>query len=179
MTESPAATLASTERDRTRRAWWVLGGCFLAFTLSASLMHAYTVFLLAFVAEFGWTRAEASIAYSVGQVVAGASSPLAGGLTDRLGSRRMVLLGGCLLALGLLLSAFAQTLWQVVVLYGVVMTLGANFVAYSDETSHRFRSKPATCSEANQPGIPMMPAGVAVWFTDGFIELGGRIARQV
>jgi hypothetical protein len=51
--------------------------------------------------------------------------------------------------------------------------------AYSDETSHRFRSKPATCSEANQPGIPMMPAGVAVWFTDGFIELGGRIARQV
>jgi hypothetical protein len=36
----------------------------------------------------------------------------------------MVMLGGCLLALGLLLSAFAQTLWQVVLLYGVVMTLG-------------------------------------------------------
>ncbi|HEV7266531.1 MAG TPA: MFS transporter [Falsiroseomonas sp.] len=128
MAEPPAATPALSERDRTRRAWWVLGGCFLAFTLSASLMHAYTVFLLAFVVEFGWSRAEASIAYSVGQVVAGVSSPLAGGLTDRLGSRRMVMLGGCLLALGLLLSAFAQTLWQVVVLYGVVMTLGANFV---------------------------------------------------
>jgi MFS family permease len=40
----------------------------------------------------------------------------------------MVLLGGCLLALGLLLSAFAQSLWQVVLLYGVVMTLGSNFV---------------------------------------------------
>jgi MFS family permease len=90
-------------------------------------MHAYTVFLLAFVAEFGWTPAEASLAYSVGQVVAGASSPLAGGLTDRLGARRMVLLGGCLLALGLLLSASARSLWQVV-LYGMVMTLGANFV---------------------------------------------------
>ncbi|WP_372623552.1 MFS transporter [Falsiroseomonas sp.] len=128
MTEPPAAIPALSERDRTRLAWWVLGGCFLAFTLSASLMHAYTVFLLAFVVEFGWTRAEASIAYSVGQVVAGVSSPLAGGLADRLGSRRMVMLGGCLLALGLLLSAFAQTLWQVVVLYGVVMTLGANFV---------------------------------------------------
>jgi hypothetical protein len=50
--------------------------------------------------------------------------------------------------------------------------------AYSDETSHRFRSKPATCSEANQPGIPMMPAGVAVGFADGFIELGGRVVRQ-
>jgi hypothetical protein len=51
-------------------------------------------------------------------------------------------------------------------------------IAYSDETSHRFRSKPATCSEANQPGIPMMPAGVAVGFADGFIELGGRVVRQ-
>ena len=50
--------------------------------------------------------------------------------------------------------------------------------AYSDETSHRFRSKPATCSEANQPGIPMMPAGVAVGFADGFIELGGPVVRQ-
>ena len=26
--------------------------------------------------------------------------------------------------------------------------------ADSDEVSHRFRSKPATCSDANQPGIP-------------------------
>jgi hypothetical protein len=52
------------------------------------------------------------------------------------------------------------------------------WTAYSDETSHRFRSKPATCSEANQPGIPMMPAGVAVGFADGFIELGGRVVRQ-
>jgi MFS family permease len=121
-------SVAAAHRARARWAWWVLGGCFLAFTLSASLMHAYTVFLLAFVAEFGWTRAEASLAYSVGQVVGGASSPLTGSLTDRLGTRRMVMLGGCLLALGLLLSAFAQSLWQVVLLYGVVMTLGANFV---------------------------------------------------
>src|SRR5918993_957799 len=128
MTDAPATPPAPMHRGGARRAWWVLGGCFLAFTLSASVMHAYTVFLLAFVAEFGWTRAEASIAYSVGQVVGGASSPLAGGLTDRLGSRRMVMLGGCLLALGLLLSAFAQSLWQVVLLYGVLMTLGSNFV---------------------------------------------------
>ena len=128
MSEPPAVTPAAAERAHARWAWWVLGGCFVAFTLSASLMHAYTVFLLAFVAEFGWTRAEASMAYSVGQVVGGASSPLTGSLTDRLGARRMVMLGGCLLTLGLLLSSFAQSLWQMVLLYGVVMTLGANFV---------------------------------------------------
>jgi MFS family permease len=119
---------AARVRDGTRQAWLILGASFLAFTLSASLMHAYTVFLLAFTAEFGWSRAEASIAYSVGQVVSGASSPLVGGMADRLGARRMMLLGGGLLALGLVVSAFAQALWQVVLLYGVVMTLGANCI---------------------------------------------------
>ena len=110
----------------TRQAWLMLGGAFLAFTIGASLMHSYTVFLLAFVADFGWTRAESSLAYSVGQLVGGASSPLVGGLVDRIGARRCVLLGGCLLTLGLLGSAFADALWQVVFLYGVVMTIGAN-----------------------------------------------------
>ncbi len=103
-----------------------MGGAFLTFSVSAGLMHAYTVFLLAFVEEFGWTRAQSSIAYSVSQVMSGLSAPLVGGMVDRLGSRRMVLMGGALLSLGLLASAYATSLWQVVVLYGFVMTLGSN-----------------------------------------------------
>ena len=106
----------------------MVAGGFVAFTVSASLMHAYTVFLLAFIETFSWSRAEASLAYSVGQVIGGVSSPLVGNLADRLGARRMVLLGGCLLALGLFGSAQADALWQVVLLYGVVMTLGANCI---------------------------------------------------
>ncbi|MBR0659645.1 MFS transporter [Neoroseomonas oryzicola] len=112
----------------SRQAWLMVAGGFLAFTVSASLMHAYTVFLLAFIETFAWSRAEASLAYSVGQIVGGVSSPLVGGLVDRIGARRMVLLGGCLLTIGLFGSAQADALWQVVLLYGVVMTLGANCI---------------------------------------------------
>lgn len=104
----------------------MLAGAFLAFTVGASVMHSYTVFLLAFIADFGWTRAESSLAYSVGQLVGGMSAPLVGGLVDRIGTRRCVLLGGSLLTIGLFGSAHADALWQVVFLYGVVMTLGAN-----------------------------------------------------
>lgn len=112
----------------SRQAWLIVGGGFVAFTISASLMHAYTVFLLAFVQDFGWSRADASLAYSVGQIIGGVSSPFVGSLVDRLGARRMVLLGGCLLTAGLLGSSQANALWQVVLLYGVVMTLGANCI---------------------------------------------------
>ncbi len=104
----------------------LLGGAFTTFTISAGLMHSYAVFLVAFLEDFRWSRAEASLAYSTSQLVAGASSPLVGALVDRLGPRRLVLLGGSLLTLGLFGSAYASALWQVVALYGVVMTIGAN-----------------------------------------------------
>jgi MFS family permease len=109
-----------------RQSWLILAAAFTAFTIGAGLMHSYAVFLIAFIEEFGWSRGETSIAYSVSQLVAGASSPLVGTLVDRLGPRRLLLLGGGLLVLGLAASAFVAHLWQIVVLYGVVMTFGAN-----------------------------------------------------
>jgi MFS transporter, OFA family, oxalate/formate antiporter len=109
-----------------RQSWVILAAAFAAFTVGAGLMHSYAVFLIAFIEEFGWSRGETSIAYSVSQLVAGASSPLVGMLVDRLGPRRLLLLGGGLLVLGLAGSAFVSRLWQIVVLYGVVMTFGSN-----------------------------------------------------
>ncbi len=91
-------------------------------------MHCYAVFLVAFLEDFRWSRAEASLAYSVSQLVSGISAPLVGALVDRLGPRRLVQLGGILLAVGLAGTAHATQLWHVVVLYGLVMTLGANFL---------------------------------------------------
>ncbi|HEV8678806.1 MAG TPA: MFS transporter [Stellaceae bacterium] len=117
---------ATATRPRAQPGWLMLGGAFTAFTVSAALMHSYAVYLVAFIEEFGWGRGETSIAYSVSQLVAGGSSPFVGALVDRLGPRRLLLLGGGLLVLGLLVSASVNALWQVVVLYGVVMTVGAN-----------------------------------------------------
>ena len=121
-----AALARPPEADRTRSAWLMLGGAFTAFTISAAVMHSYPVYLVAYIEEFGWSRAEVSIAYSVSQLVGGASSPLVGALVDRLGPRRLLLLGGGILVLSLIASAYVAALWQIVVLYGIVMTIGAN-----------------------------------------------------
>src|SRR5438552_4571701 len=117
---------ATTTRSQARPAWLMLGGAFTAFTVSAALMHSYPVYLVAFIEAFGWSRAETSLAYSVSQMVGGASSPFVGVLVDRLGPRRLLLLGSVLLVLGLAASAFVDALWQIIVLYGVIMTIGAN-----------------------------------------------------
>jgi MFS family permease len=116
----------------------------LTFAVSAGLMHSYPVFFVAFLAEFGWSRARASVAYSVSQLLTGASSPVVGMLVDRVGPRRLVLLGGIALALGLALSARVSALWHLIALYGVVMTVGANclgLVVLTPLVSRRFVQK--------------------------------------
>ena len=126
-----------------RQASLLLGAAFITFAVGAACMHSYTVFLIAFIEAFGWSRGESSIAYSVSQMVGGLTSPLVGILVDRLGPRRLVLIGGVLLAAGLLASSYANALWQVIVLYGVVMTLGANclgLVVFVPVLSRRFVS---------------------------------------
>src|SRR5438876_3786140 len=128
----------------TSRRGLLLGGAFVTFAVSAALMHSYSVFLVAFLEEFRWSRAETSLAFSMSALVGGVSAPLVGALVDRLGPRRLVLLGGSVLALGLLGSGHAGALWQIVVLYGVLMTLGANclgLVVFVPVLSRRFVSR--------------------------------------
>src|SRR6516164_2336729 len=122
----PRSRPSARAQVASRGARLMLGGAFAAFAVSAGIMHSYAVFLVAFIEEFRWSRAETSIAYSVSQLVAGGSSPLVGALVDRLGPRRLLLLGGGLLVIGLLGSALISALWQIILLYGIIMTIGAN-----------------------------------------------------
>lgn len=118
--------MRQTEKRRLFYGWVVVAGAFTSFAVSAGVMHSFTVFFVAFLEEFGWSRADTSVAYSVAQLISGASAPLIGVLVDRLGPRLLVLLGGIILAVGLGANAYVTSLWQLILLYGLVMTLGAN-----------------------------------------------------
>ena len=119
-------TRAIPRPAQPRTAWLMLGGAFIAFTVSAAMMHSYPVYLVSFIEEFGWGRAETSVAYSVSQLVGGFTSPVVGIMVDRLGPRRLMMIGSALLVFGLIGSSFVHALWQMILLYGVIMTFGAN-----------------------------------------------------
>src|SRR5215467_11792458 len=139
--DAPDSRQTHAPRPSARRAWLLLAASFITFTVSGACMQSYTVFLVAFIEEFRWSRAEASLAYSTSQFVTGMTSPLVGVLVDRLGPARLVLIGGSVLALGLFASSFVHALWQLVILYGVLMTLGANclgLVVFVPLLSRRF-----------------------------------------
>lgn len=113
-------------RGRLSDGWLIVAGGALSFAVSAGLMHAFTVFFVAFLDEFGWSRADASLAYALSQLVNGVSAPLVGAAVDRYGPRSLVLGGSAILAVTLAASAYVSALWHLIVLYGVLMTLGAS-----------------------------------------------------
>ena len=74
--------------------------------------------------EFGWTRTELSIAFSLGQLEAGLVGPFIGVVVDRLGSRKVVLMGVLTTAVGFVVLSSTKNLPTFYISY-VIIFLGA------------------------------------------------------
>lgn len=88
----------------------------------------YAVFYVALLQAFGWSRGVTATVLSISVLVEGFSMPVAGSLVDRWGSRKTLVLGGLLLAVGLAFSGTVSSLWQVYLWLGVVTALGLGFM---------------------------------------------------
>jgi MFS family permease len=88
------------------------------------MWYAYSVFLVALLREFGWSRSVLAGAFSLFTLVHGGMSAPLGWLVSRLGPRRLVLAGSGLLACGLVLNGAVERPWQLYLTFGVVTALG-------------------------------------------------------
>jgi MFS family permease len=104
--------------------WVVVGISGLVFAVVRGINDAFGVFLVAFVEEFGWSRAAVAGAFSFGRAVEGTVSVAIGMLSDRLGLRRLVPICACLMALGLVMASGIDSLWMLYISYGLVFAIG-------------------------------------------------------
>jgi MFS family permease len=104
--------------------WAILAASFAQLAVAYTTWYSFTVFLVALVDQFGWSRAETALAQSVLIVVSGLGGPLVGGLVDRFGPRPALLAGAVLLGGGLALCSQMQASWHFYLLYGVIGGLG-------------------------------------------------------
>ncbi len=79
--------------------------------------------------QLGFTRATTSVAGSIGRVGSGLLSPLVGWLTDRFGSKWVVIFGIGLFGLGLILMNIVQSLWSFYAVWGVMVSTGFTVAA--------------------------------------------------
>ena len=79
--------------------------------------------------EFGWDTASISSALAIRLVLFGLMGPFAAALMNRYGPRRIVLSALALIASGLLASLAMTQLWQLILLWGVVVGIGTGLTA--------------------------------------------------
>jgi len=108
----------------SRRGWIVIGVTFISLGLVYGIWYSYSVFLVAFLREFGWSRSLVAGAFSVFVLVHGCMSPVAGWVGDRVGARRLIMAGGCALGCGLLLASLTSEWWHLYLAFGVVTAIG-------------------------------------------------------
>jgi MFS family permease len=111
-------------QDSHRRGWTVVGTTFITLALVVAVWYSYSVFLVAFLKEFGWSRSLVAGGFSVFILVHGSVSPIVGWLAGRVGSRRVILVGGCVLGCGLLLAAETREWWHLYLAFGGVTAVG-------------------------------------------------------
>jgi MFS family permease len=92
--------------------------------LAYGVWYSYSVFLVALLKEFGWSRSLLAGAFSVFTLVHGGVNPLIGLLCDRVRPLRLVAAGGAALGLALLADSFITAPWQLYLCFGV-FTAGA------------------------------------------------------
>ncbi len=90
----------------------VLIGGAIILMIGFSIRASFGVFQIPIAAEFGWPRAEFSLAIAIQNLAWGIGQPIFGALAERFGDRKAIIGGALLYALGLVLSSFATMPYQ-------------------------------------------------------------------
>ena len=126
--------LANALASRLNRMGIHYGWIIVAVTFFSSLCMAGAVglpgaFILPFGKEFGWDPAQVSGALAIRLLLFGLMAPFSAALIERYGVRRIVLCAQAAVVVGLLGGLVMTQLWQLVLLWGIVIGLGTGMTA--------------------------------------------------
>src|SRR5262249_45473733 len=105
--------------------WVIVGVGILATSIGQGAMTSPSIFLQPMSETMGWSRAGISAAAFLSWISMGVGSLLWGALSDRFGTRGVVLSGGVLLGLGMVTASQARSLALFQGLFGVLVGLAA------------------------------------------------------
>jgi sugar phosphate permease len=121
--------IASLFSNRLHYAWIVFGVAFVSIIAAAGIRATPGVLMVPLEEEFGWSRATISFAVAINLILYGFIGPFAGAAMDRWGIRLVVAGSLVLIAAGAALTTLMTSAWQLSLLWGIVVGLGAGTMA--------------------------------------------------
>src|ERR1700741_3638941 len=120
---------AALSRRNIHYGWVMVGLTFFAALVSAGAVGAPGVFIVPLQREFGWTTAEISSALSIRFILFGLMAPFAAALLNRYGLRNVTLSALLTVVSALAASLLMIKIWQLMLLWGVVIGIGTGMTA--------------------------------------------------
>ena len=176
--------LAAASQPDTRQAWWRLLATLALMTIGSAGMYVVSVMLPAVQAEFGISRAAASLPYTMLMVGFGLGCVMMGKLADRFGIVPVILLGAVSLGIGFIACGWVDSITSYAIVQGLFIGLfgsSATFVPLLADTSMWFVKKRgiavAVCASGNYLAGAVWPPVVqhfveAVGWRPTYIGLG-------
>ena len=114
-----------TNHNRFFYGWWiVMIGVVLLTINSLAVFRGIGVLVIVLRKELGWNRTQVTIGTFLSRAEGAALGPIEGYLIDKIGARKMVLIGMSIMGVGFLMFSRIQNVWQFYAVY-IVITLGA------------------------------------------------------
>jgi len=149
-------TTTHTSQPDSRQAWWRLLATLLLMTIGSAGMYVVSVTLPAVQAEFGVTRAAASLPYTLMMIGFGLGCVLMGRLADRYGIVPVILLGAVSLGIGFVACGWVGSITGFALVHGLLIGLlgsSTSFVPLVADTSLWFVKRRgiavAVCASGN------------------------------
>jgi sugar phosphate permease len=135
--------------------WIIVAVAIIIIALGVGLMLSLGIFMQPLEMAFGWGRGQIAGASLFGWVAFGVASFFFGALSDRLGTRLVVMLGGLMFGAGMLALSRMQVLWHLYALYGLLIGggIGAFLVPLTSTVTRWFTRRRALMVAVTNCGI--------------------------
>ena len=143
--------------------WTVLACVSTVLLVTYGVQYAFGIFFTAMLHDLGWSRASLAGAFSLYSLVYISVSFASGALTDRLGPRWVIALGGACLGSGMILVSRIQAPWQLYLCYGCLAGIGmsAAYVPCTATAVKWFRRRRGLAVSIAGAGASLGIAGMA------------------
>ena len=125
MTDVTAGTPTGAADSSPNRWLPLMGGVLM--NLALGVIYAWSVFVAPFSEDFGWTRTQVSVVFTIAILSVGSWFVVAGFLQDRFGPQKVAAFGGILYALGFFLASQTESLIWLYITFGAIAGAGNGF----------------------------------------------------
>ena len=122
-------TVSLLQRRGIHYAWVVASVTFLAMLTTSAALGLPGAMLQPLAQEFGWTTDQLSSVFAVRFALFGLLGPFAAIFIARFGLRRIMVAAACLIGLAMALATGVTQLWQLAILWGLVLGCGTGLTA--------------------------------------------------